>query len=146
MQRCPLAAATKIRAPGKSLSSPEGYRNAGVRQKERAKTSLTSPCFLRAPPRASVSVPNQKQAPQATVPGQANGPLSQKDGGVFCLLSVQCPRSGSQPRTISLTVTVSWDPGAQVPWPPRTRQSKGISWGGSHKTRLPDVKTGVPDV
>lgn len=58
-------------------------------------------CSLRAPPQAPRCVPDQYRAPQAEAPAQANTPLSQKDWGCVCLLSVQCSGGGSLPRNVS---------------------------------------------
>ena len=39
-------------------------------------------------------------------------------GLCFSLLSVRFSGGGNLPRTVSLIVTVPWDPRTQVPWPP----------------------------
>lgn len=55
---------------------------------------------------------------------------------------MQWPGSGTLSRTVSLIVTVLGDPGTSL----ATRKSRDISWAAATKTRVPDAKTGIPDI
>ena len=69
------------------------------------------------------------------------GSVSERSGVCFSLPSVQGPRGGSQPGTVSLIATVPWDPRTQGPLASRARHSRGIPWDAAAKTGAPDVRT-----
>ena len=51
----------------------------------------------------------------------------------FSLLSVQCFGNGSLPRTISLTLTVAWDPEIQASLAIRIMQLREVPWAVATK-------------
>ena len=123
---------TKIKALAKGINSfleDTGELQEGrgrTRQKERAKTgSLAS--IPQRPSVGPISVPNQKPAPQAQAPGEANRylPWSNWDGLSGCLAA---PWGGGLPRTVSAALIVPRDPGSQAALGSRARRSRGIPW------------------
>lgn len=70
------------------------------------------------------SVPHQRPVPQGQPFGQANRPLSQKEG-----VSVS-----NLPRTISLIGGVLWDPGSQYSWTSKTGKQNCLL-SSSHKNQ-----------
>lgn len=67
--------------------------------------------------RASRHVENLKPASQAEALGQVKRLFfpHRKSGCAFSWLSVQCPGVGSQPRAVSLIVSVGWESGRKTP-------------------------------
>ena len=63
-----------------------------------------------------------------------NASFTERLGLYFTLLSLECPEHGSWPRTMSLIVTVPWDPGMQALQPTAI------------KTVALDMKTRAQDV
>lgn len=94
------------------------------------------PSSPRAGPSTASVVAPALSLPLSEAPGQANGPLSQRDGDVFPLLFVLSPRGGALGaalrRTVSRVVPVPWERGLHA-FRPREAEFKGRLLGGSRE-------------
>lgn len=99
---------TKVQASFLELQKP------GAKQRESTKMASTGLCPWRAFTMPLRYVSNQKHTSQVeTIEGNQIGLIYRKSRGLFVYALCTVPRGGNLPRTVSLFVTVPWDPQTQ---------------------------------